>query len=44
MKFEIAEPKWEFSFQWLVDLIKRILEDVFGFIAEEEGWEEEAAE
>lgn len=33
------EPKFEFTYQWLVDLIKRILEDVFGFIAEEEGWD-----
>ncbi len=26
--------------QWFIDLIKRILADVFGFIAEEEGWTE----
>lgn len=38
----ITEPQnnWEFSLQWLIDLFKRILEDVFGFIAKEEGWEE----
>ncbi len=44
-KIEVTEPKFEFSFQWLVDFIKRILADVFGFIAENEGWTDaEAAE
>lgn len=33
------EPKFEFSLQWLVDLLERILKDVFGFIAKEEGWD-----
>lgn len=44
---EIIKPEnnWTFSWQWLVDLFSRILGDVFGFIAESEGWvEEEAAE
>lgn len=36
--FEVTEPEFKFSFQWLIDLIKRVLEDVFGFIAEEEEW------
>lgn len=40
----VVEPKFEFTWQWLVDFIKRILEDVFGFIAKEEGWEEEVTE
>lgn len=35
------EPKFEFKLQWLVDLLERILKDVFGFIAEEEGWDAE---
>lgn len=33
------EPKFEFTWTWLVELIERILKDVFGFIAEEEGWD-----
>lgn len=40
MGFEITNPKWTFSFQWLIDLITRILTDVFGFLAKEEGWTE----
>lgn len=36
--FEVTEPKFEFNFQWLINLFKRILEDVFGFIVEEEKW------
>lgn len=32
----VVEPKFEFTWQWLVDLIKRILSDVFGFIEETE--------
>lgn len=43
MKFEL-QSDWTFSFKWLVELIERILKDVFGFIEEEEGWGEEAAE
>ena len=38
---QVVEPKWEFSWAWLVELIERILKDVFGFIAEEEGWDAE---
>ena len=38
---QVVEPKWEFSWEWLVALIERILKDVFGFIADEEGWKEE---
>lgn len=41
---QVNKPEFEFTWQWLVDFIKRILEDVFGFIAKEEGWEEEVAE
>lgn len=39
---EIIKPvnDWKFSWQWLVDLFTRIFNDVFGFIAKEEGWEE----
>ena len=36
---EVVEPEFKFTFQWLVDFIKRILADVFGWIGEEEGWE-----
>lgn len=38
MKLEITNPEWTFSFEWLIELIKRVLEDVFGFIAKEEEW------
>ena len=41
MNVEIKEPAWEFSWKWLVALIERILKDVFGFIAEEEGCDAE---
>ena len=39
--FEYISPKsdWEFSWKWLADLIARILNDVFGYVAENEGWE-----
>ena len=42
---EIIKPEntWEFSWQWLVDLFTRILNDVFGFIYETEWAPEEAA-
>ncbi len=38
--FVVTEPKndWTFSFQWLIDLFTRIFNDVFGFIAGNEGW------
>lgn len=40
MKFEITAPVApENLYQWFIDLLKRILEDVFGFIAKEEGWD-----
>lgn len=42
MKVTVGGESFDFTWQWLVDFIKRILADVFGFIAEEEGWEEEA--
>ncbi len=38
-KFEVTNPTWSFSWQWLVDLIERILGDVFGFIYDTE-WAE----
>ncbi len=45
MSFEISKPEFTFTWQWLVDLIHRILKDVFGFIEETEWAEkEEAAE
>ena len=37
-------PKFEFTWDWFIALIERILKDVFGFIGENEGWKEEAAE
>ena len=40
MNLEITKPDFKFSFQWLVDLITRIINDVFGFLAKEEGWTE----
>ncbi len=40
MSFELkSELKW----QAIIDLFRTILEKIFGFIADEEGWEEEAA-
>jgi hypothetical protein len=36
-------PKFEFTWEWFIALIERILNDVFGFIGENEGWKEEAA-
>ncbi len=40
----IVSPEFKFTWEWFVALIERILKDVFGFIAEEEGWEEEVTE
>ena len=31
-------PKFEFSKEWLIALIERVLKEVFAFIAKEEGW------
>lgn len=42
--FNITDPEFKFTFQWLIDFIKRVLADVFGFIGKEEGWDAEAAE
>lgn len=39
MNFEITAPAApENIFQWFVELLERILKDVFGFIAKEEEW------
>lgn len=43
MSFKLAE-EIKVTFQQIVDFINKILAEVFGFIAEEEGWTEEAAE
>ena len=40
MKIEVT-PKFEFTWDWFIALIERILKDIFGFIADEEGWVEE---
>ena len=32
-------PEFEFTWDWFIALIERILKDVFGFIAKEEGWD-----
>ena len=40
----IVTPEFKFTWAWFVALIERILGDIFGFIADEEGWTEEAAE
>lgn len=32
-------PKFEFTWEWFIALIERILNDVFGFIAKEEGYD-----
>lgn len=42
MKFEIESPEFTFTWKWLVELLERILKDIFGFIEKEEGWTEEA--
>lgn len=44
MNVEVT-PKFEFTWDWFIQLIERILKDVFGFIYETE-WapKEEAAE
>ncbi len=34
----------EFKWQDIIDLIKKILDKIFGFIEKEEGWTEEAAD
>ena len=31
-------PKFEFTWEWFIALIERVLKEVFGFIAKEE-WE-----
>ena len=38
MRFEIVEPTFEFSWQTIVDLLTKALKVIFGFIADEEGW------
>ncbi len=43
MNFTIESPEFVFTWKWLVELLERIFKDVFGFIAEEEGWVEEEA-
>jgi len=43
MKIEVT-PKFEFTWDWFIALIERILGDIFAFIGVESGWEEEAAE
>lgn len=42
MKWDIEMnfEKFELSLQWVIDLFTRILSEVFGFIAEEEKWED----
>lgn len=37
-------PKFEFTWAWFVALLERIFKDVFGFIADSEGWTEEVTE
>ncbi len=43
MNVTVESPKWEFSWNWLVELIERILKDVFGFIEETEWADKEEA-
>ena len=33
-------PKFEFTWDWFIALIERIFGEVFGFIADSEGWAE----
>lgn len=40
MNLEVT-PKFEFTWEWFIALIERVLSEVFGFIAKEEGWTEE---
>ena len=36
----IVKPeKFEFTWAWFVELLERVLADIFGFIAKEEGWD-----
>ena len=39
MNIEVT-PKFEFTWEWFIDLLERIFKDVFGFIADTEGWVE----
>ena len=32
-------PKFEFTWEWFIALIERVLKEVFGFIAKEEGYD-----
>ncbi len=43
MNIEVT-PKFEFTWDWFIALIERILKEIFGFLYETEGWTEEAAE
>ena len=39
MKWDIImDNEFKPSLQWVIDLLKRVLEDVFAFVAEKEGW------
>ena len=40
MNIEVT-PKFEFTWEWFIALLERVFREVFGFIAEEEGWVEE---
>ena len=40
MNIEVT-PKFEFSWEWFIALIERVLNEVFGFIYDTE-WKEEA--
>ena len=40
-KADYVGEKFTVTVQWIVDLLKRVLGDVFDFIAAEEGWDAE---
>ena len=35
-----VNPEFKFTWEWFIALIERVLKEVFGFIADEEGWTE----
>ncbi|MBQ6600786.1 MAG: hypothetical protein IIX36_03990 [Clostridia bacterium] len=35
-------PKFEFTWDWFIALLERVFKEVFGFIAKEEKWEDDA--
>ncbi len=40
MNFEITAPTAEINVQWFIDLLTRIISELFAWLKVEEGWED----